>query len=100
MKKPDKYGVRLGTKNFRRVKSSAARSIDYDERLKIIEIEYSSKDIYHYENVKKSEWDKFVSYAKKEKGLGVYISEFKEKYESSYYYYYKLIISFPEEALV
>lgn len=100
MKKPDKYGVRLSTKNFRNVVSSAALSIDYDERLKIIEIEYATKEIYHYENVKKSEWEKFLLHAKKEKGLGVYINEFKTKYESPYYYYYRLIVVSHHNALV
>ena len=40
MKLPDKYGERLGTKNFRKVTSEAALSIDYSPKRKIIEIEY------------------------------------------------------------
>ena len=40
MKLRDKNGVRLNTENFRKVTSEAALSIDYDKRLKIVEIEY------------------------------------------------------------
>ena len=97
MKRPVKYGLRLNTKNFRTVQSHAALSIDYDNRLGIIEIEYVTKEIYHYLKATEGDWKKFIFYANKLEGLGGYISEFKKKYEHDMYDYYKLIvISSPE----
>jgi hypothetical protein len=99
MKRPDKYGVRLNTKNFRHVSSHAARSIDYDKRLKIIEIEYITKEIYHYLKATEDDWNKFISYANKKEGLGEHISKFKTRYDGGGYDFYKLIvISTPESA--
>jgi hypothetical protein len=88
MKFPDKYGVRINTKNFRRVESDAALSIDYDQRLKIIEIEFINNDVYHYLKSNKKEWDKFIELANKGSSLGTYINqEFKKRHN-----YYKLIV--------
>jgi hypothetical protein len=88
MKLRDKYGVRLNTKNFRKVTSEAALSIDYDQRLKIIEIEYLNEDVYHYLNSNNKEWTKMIEFANKEKGLGGYINhDFKDKHD-----YYKLMV--------
>jgi hypothetical protein len=61
VKLPDKYGKRLHTKNFRRVTSEAAISIDYYPELKIIEIEYQTGKIYHYLNMNNNVWNKFLA---------------------------------------
>lgn len=98
MKLPNKYGLRLSTKNFRPVSSHAARSIDYNKKLKIIEIEYISKDIYHYLMVTDADWKKFIFYANKMEGLGEHISKFKKAYEGQKYNYYKLIIMSSSES--
>jgi hypothetical protein len=92
MKLPDKYGSRLHTKNFRRVTSEAANSIDYDSKLKIIEIEYKTRKIYHYLDMNKEVWNKFLEVADKGKGLGVYINQdFKNMITEYDYDYYELI---------
>ncbi len=48
MKKDDKFGERLNTRNYAIVHSRAAKSFDYNKTT--IEIEYSDGDIYHYMN--------------------------------------------------
>ena len=84
---PDKYGVRLNSNYFRKVKSHAVVSIDYDERLKMIEIEFVNKEVYHYLNTNHKEWNKFIEFSNKGEGLGAYINQvFKKKHD-----YYKLI---------
>jgi hypothetical protein len=98
MKKPDKYGDRLNTKNFRNVDSNDALSIDYDERHNIIEIEDAKGDIWQFENASKSEWNTFILCLNKGKGFSICMEDFKNKYESPYYYYYRLIIPAPLEA--
>lgn len=88
MKLQEKYGVRLSTENFRKVTSEAALSIDYDKRLKIVEIEYLNSDVYHYLNSNNKEWGKMIDFANKSKGLGGYVNhDFKKKHD-----YYKLIV--------
>ena len=92
MNLPDIYGKRLHSKNFRRVNSHAAFSIDYDEKKKIIEIEYKTGKIYHYLNMSKTIWKKILSFADKGKGLGTYINqEFKKMINEDNYDYYELI---------
>ena len=87
----DKYSDRLHTKNFRRVTSRAAISIDYYPKLKIIEIEYKTGKIYHYLNINKSVWNKFLEFANKGKGLGTYINQdFKDMIDKDNYDYYEL----------
>jgi hypothetical protein len=98
MKKPDKYGDRLNTKNFRNVDSGGVLSIDYDERHKIIEIEDKKGTICQFENAAKNEWDAFILCLNKERDLAACIKEFKGKYESPYYYYYRLIVPSEQEA--
>ena len=98
MKKPDKYGDRLNTKNFRNVEFSGVLSIDYDERQKIVEIEDAKGYLYHFENASKTEWNAFILCLNKEEDLAICIKEFKNKYESPYYYYYRLIIPSHHEA--
>jgi hypothetical protein len=79
---PEKYEVRLRTKNFRRVKSEAVKSIDYEPTEKIIEIEYTTGETYHYRDAKRKEWNKMMEFANKGEGLGGYINEvFKEPYK-------------------
>lgn len=68
MRLPDKYGIRLQTKNFRKVKSHAALSIDYDGRLKIIEIEFQNNKVYHYLDTNAKDWKKFIEFANKGEG--------------------------------
>ena len=88
MKLRDKYGVRLNTENFRKVTSEAALSIDYDKRLKIIEIEHLNNDVYHYLNTNNKEWAKMVDFSNKGEGLGGYINhDFKKNHT-----FYKLIV--------
>jgi hypothetical protein len=88
MKLRDKYGGRLNTKNFRKVTSEAVLSIDYDQRLKTIEIEYHNKEVYNYLNTNNKEWAKMIEFANKGKGLGAYLNhDFKKKHD-----YYKLIV--------
>ncbi len=92
MKLKDKYGKRLHTKNFRSVTSQAATSIDYHPKEKIIEIEFKTKKFYHYLNMNKEVWDKFLNLANKGKGLGTYINQdFKDMIERENYNYYELI---------
>lgn len=94
MKLPDKYSERLHTINFRRVTSEAAISINYYEKLKIIEIEYKTGKIYHYLNMNKKMWNKFLEFANKGKGLGTYINQdFKHMINENNYDYYELIVT-------
>jgi hypothetical protein len=91
MKLPDKFGRRLHTINFRRVTSEAVNSIDYDPRLKIIEIEYKPGNIYHYLNMDKNTWDKFLEFADRGEGLGNYINHnFKRQVDDERHDYYEL----------
>ena len=93
MKLPDIYSDRLHTKNFRRITSEAAISIDYYSKLKIIEIEYKNGKIYHYLNMNKKVWNKFLEFANKGKGLGAYINQdFKYMIDENNYGYYELIV--------
>ena len=98
MQKPDKYGERLNTKNYRDVEISDACSIDYEDKHKIIEIEDANGEIYQFENASKIEWDTFLACLNKEKDLDICIKQFKSKYDSPYYYYYRLIIPSHQEA--
>ena len=61
MKLRDEYGVSLKTKNFRKVMSESSLSIDYNQNLKIIEIEYLNEDVYHYLKANNKEWAKFYN---------------------------------------
>lgn len=99
MKKPDKFGERLNTKNFRLVDFSGVLSIDYDDRHKIMEIEDTNGDICQFENADKSEWNAFILCLNKEKDLAICLKQFKNKYDSPYYYYYRLIVPSHQEAL-
>ena len=95
----EKYELRLGTKNFRRVTSDAVASIDYSPGAKIIEIEFKDGEIYHYLNAKKTEWNKMIGFAGRKKGLGGYVNQgFKEPYKSGERKYYKLNVI--EERLI
>ena len=86
-----KKEVRLYTKNFRRVKSHAATTIDYDPKAKIIEIEFKTGEIYHYCDAKRSEWNKMIEFAAKKEGLGTYVNQvFKKPYYSGERKFYKL----------
>jgi hypothetical protein len=87
----ERYGFRLQTGNFRKVISDAVHSIDYSPALKIIEVEFKGGDIYHYLDVKKSEWNKMIECADKKEGLGGYINQvFKEPYKKGERSYYRL----------
>ncbi len=93
MKLPDKHGSRLNTKNYRRVTSDAVISIDYYTKLKIVEIEYKTENIYHYLRINKDTWGKFLEFADKGKGLGTYINKnFKEMVVENNCDYYELIV--------
>ena len=96
MKDQDHYGDRLRTSNFKRVNSRAVNSIDYDERLKIIEIEYKTGEIYHYTNMNKKEWKMLLECLKEGNSLGGYLNaRFKPRFEDEKnrkYKYYKLIV--------
>ena len=73
MKKESKEGPRLNTKNFMRTNSDAIRSIDYDPKSKILEVEFRDENkIYHYLKVEKSIWKKF-SIKSKPKNLWAHI---------------------------
>jgi nitrogen fixation/metabolism regulation signal transduction histidine kinase len=87
----EKSVLRLRTKNYRRVISEAISNIDYNAKLKIIEIEFKDGEVYHYLNAKKSEWNKMIEFADKGKGLGAYINQiFKEPYKTGERKYYRL----------
>ena len=93
MKLPDQYGERLYTINFRRVNSEAAISIDYHPKLKILEIQYKAGKIYHYLNIDKTIWNKFLEFANKGAGLGTYINQdFKNMIDKYNLDYYELIV--------
>ena len=93
MKLPDVHGKRLRSKNFKRVDSHAANNINYDEKKKIIEIEYKNGRIYHYLDMDKNDWKKLLKYADKGEGFGAYINQkFKPIFENSDdYKFYELI---------
>ncbi|MEP6683879.1 MAG: KTSC domain-containing protein [Parafilimonas sp.] len=87
----EKYAIRLRTDNFRKVTSKAIANIDYDREAKIIEIKFKDGEIYHYLDAKKTEWNRMIEFADKEKGLGAYINQvFKEPYKTGRRKYYKL----------
>ena len=89
-----KTGPRLTTKNFIRTVSSAIRSIDYDFKSKILEIEFKNEEqgddgIYHYFKVPKKEWENILQQIQIKESLGKYINQkIKPQYD-----YYELITS-------
>jgi hypothetical protein len=88
MRLPDKYGIRLQTKNFRKVASHAVLSMDYNQSISIIELEFVNNEVYHYLHAGNKEWNKLIEFSNKGEGLGTYINqEFKKKFD-----YYKLIV--------
>lgn len=92
MKLADKFGERLYTKNYRIINSHAALSMDYHVKLKIVEIEYKTSKIYHYLDIDKKVWNKFITFANKGEGLGTYLNQnFKKMIEEYNYDYYELI---------
>lgn len=87
----DRFVPRLRTGNFTRVVSRAVTSIDYDAKARIIEIEYTTGEIYHYHNARKTEWIKMLALAVEEKGLGAYVNQvFKRHYTNGGRKYYRL----------
>lgn len=87
----ERYGPRLSTKNFRKVRSHAVASIDYNPKARIIEIEFKEGEVYHYLNTRKTEWNTIIAFAGKGEGLGAYINQvFKEPYNRGERKYYKL----------
>jgi hypothetical protein len=93
MKLHDKNGIRLNTKNFKRVDSEAVVSIDYNEKLRIIEIEFTNRKIFHYLSVKKSEWKEMISIINNKESLGTHINRvFKKPYNKGERDYYELIV--------
>ena len=94
MKLKERVGVCLRTRNFRPVKAGGILSIDFDEKLKIVEIEWKGDGIYHYLKATKNEWSEITKYANKGKGLTGYVnSKFKDHHD-----YYQLIV-LPEPVL-
>jgi len=89
----ERYGARLHTSNFRTVISDAVDSIDYSQKIKIIEVEFKGGDVYHYLNAKRTEWNKMIAFADQKEGLGAYINQvFKAPYKKGERNYYKLNI--------
>src|SRR4051794_32821497 len=103
MKLKPKRGERLYTKNFTKTQSTAIASADFDEKNKVIELEWIDEDenrIYHYEKASKTEWKKIVELGKiKGNGLGAYLNRvFKNSYDTPKRDYYELIVDeVPEE---
>jgi hypothetical protein len=92
MEKPAKRKTRLNTENFTVVTSRAVRSVDYDAKKKIIEIEFTTGQVYHYENALPEQWRKIYSLIPKQKGLGGYINtEFKSYFQTGDGDYYLVI---------
>jgi len=102
MKLKPKRGERLYTKNFTKTQSTAIASADFDEKNKVIELEWIDEDenrIYHYKSSTKAEWKKIVELGKiKGDGLGAFINRvFKNPYETPKRDYYELITDEPSE---
>jgi hypothetical protein len=92
-----KNGERLYTKNFTRTSSRAVASADFDEKHRLIELEWRDdpeNKIYHYENATKAEWKKIIELGKTQgHGLGEYLNKyFKNPYNTPKRDYYELIV--------
>jgi len=97
-----KNGERLYTKNFTRMHSEAIATADFDEKNKIIELEWRDdpdNKIYHYLDAKKSEWKKILELGKEQgHGLGAYLNKiFKNPYTTPKRDYYELITEKTDE---
>ncbi len=97
-----KYGERLYTSNFTRTNSRAIASADFDEKNKIIELEWRDdpdNKIYHYLKATKTEWGKIVELGKIQgHGLGAYLNQvFKNSYNTPKRDYYELIVDEPSD---
>jgi len=103
MKLIPKRRERLFTKNFTEMNSEAIATADFDEKNKIVELEWRDEPvnrIYHYEKATKTEWKKIVELGKiKGNGLGAYLNRvFKNSYDTPKRDYYELIVDeVPEE---
>jgi hypothetical protein len=99
-----KYGERLYTKNFTTTNSRAVASADFDEKNKIIELEWRDdpeNKIYHYLDAKKAEWKKIIELGMVQgHGLGEYLNKyFKNPYTTPKRDYYELIVDGKHEDL-
>ena len=95
-----KNGERLYTKNFTKTSSTAIASADFDEKNKIIELEWRDElqnRIYHYLKATKAEWKKIIELGKMQgHGLGAYLNQvFKRPYDTPKRDYYELIVDEP-----
>ena len=60
------------------VKSSAITSMGYDERNRVLEIEYKNGTVYRYREVPRSVWDEL----KRSDSLGAYVNaNIRDKYD-------------------
>jgi hypothetical protein len=92
MEKPPKRRKRINTSNYRVVTSRAIVNVDYDPERKIIEVQFTTGQIYHYENARAEQWSRILSLIPRKKGLGGYINtEFKRYFETGPGDYYQLI---------
>ena len=99
-----KYEERLYTKNFTRTNSRAIASADFDEKNRIIELEWRDdpeNKIYHYLKATKAEWKKIVELGKVQgHGLGEYLNKyFKNPYGTPKRDYYELLMDKKDEDL-
>ena len=97
-----KYGERLHTRNFTKTRSTAIASADFDEKNKVIELEWRDElqnRIYHYLKATKAEWEKIVDLGKVQgNGLGAYLNRFfKNPYHTPKRDYFELIVEAPDE---
>lgn len=82
-----KKNGRLRTDNFRFINTSeAVQSIDYSRRMKILEVEFISREVYHYLSVQPGTWREIERIIESGDSLGTYLNKVvKQEHE-----YYKL----------
>jgi len=72
LKMEPRLGLRLGTKKFVTVDSDAVTSIDYSQKLKLLEVEFrDNQKIYHYLQVSKSIYENLLKLKKIKESLKV-----------------------------
>lgn len=93
---PPKKGKRLGTENFLRVDSRAARSIDFAARERTIEIEFINGDVYHYYKAPPQLWAQITGIVEAGMSLGTFLNqEFKREVKRLDINYRRVITGLP-----
>jgi hypothetical protein len=98
MQMKPRNAARLNTKNYTTTKSQAIASADFDEKNRIIELEWRDdpeNKIFHYLSATKAEWKKISELgARQGDELGAYLNRFfKNPYNTPVRDYYELIVA-------